>query len=143
MGGSIHIHKTGSSIIDTIFVCRITGKIPRRWIVETPEEIAGLVHEDLEALRAGAVRPTQGDTHCIIFGHMIRLAIWQLRKTWDRHLPVSDKLSRIDLELQKEGGFNTIKQFLNDDLSQSTKFRHEIVREHEMPYGTCDDDISF
>ena len=74
---------------------------------------------------------------------MIRLAIWQLRKTWDRHLPISDKLSIIDSELQKDGGFNIIKQFLSDDLSQAPKFRHAVVREHEIPYGTCDDDISF
>ena len=143
MGGSIHIHKTASSIIDTIFVCRITGKIPRRWIVETPEEIAGLVHADLEALRAGAVRPTQGDTSCIIFGHMIRLAIWQLKKTWDRHLPIAEKLMRIDKELQKNGGFHAIKQALSDDLLQVRILQQPVIQEHETPYGTCDDDISF
>ena len=58
MGGSIHINKTGSSIIDTIFVCRVTGKVPRRWIVETPGDIANLMREDIERLRAGAVLPT-------------------------------------------------------------------------------------
>ena len=29
MGGSIHINGTGSSVVDTVFVCRSTGSIPR------------------------------------------------------------------------------------------------------------------
>jgi putative DNA methylase len=29
MGGSIHIHGTGSSIVDTVFVCRSTGETAR------------------------------------------------------------------------------------------------------------------
>ena len=66
MGGSIHINKTGSSIIDTVFVCRVTGKVPRRWITETPEGIADLVRDDIAHLRAGQVLPTQGDIRCII-----------------------------------------------------------------------------
>ena len=41
MGGSIHIHGTASSIIDTVFVCRSTGTVPSRWLARTPEGIAG------------------------------------------------------------------------------------------------------
>ena len=36
MGGSIHIHGTTSSIIDTVFVCRASGATPARWLFETP-----------------------------------------------------------------------------------------------------------
>ncbi len=57
MGASIHISGTGSSIIDTIFVCRSTGRVPRRWIVSSPDAIAALVAEDLEKLQAGKVKP--------------------------------------------------------------------------------------
>ena len=32
MGASIHINGTGSSIIDTVFVCRSTGTISRKWL---------------------------------------------------------------------------------------------------------------
>ena len=32
MGGSIHIHGTGSSIVDTVFVCRQSGTTPRSWL---------------------------------------------------------------------------------------------------------------
>ena len=80
MGASIHISGTGSSIIDTIFVCRSTGRVPRRWIVSSPDGIAALVAEDLEKLQAGKVKPTSGDIRCIVFGQIIRLAVWHLRE---------------------------------------------------------------
>ena len=82
MGASIHINGTASSIIDTVFVCRSTGSFPRRWLAETPAALAKVVAEDLALLQQGQVKPTQGDTRCIIFGHMIRLAVWNLRNGW-------------------------------------------------------------
>jgi putative DNA methylase len=143
MGGSIHINKTGSSIIDTIFVCRVTGKVPRRWIVETPGDIANLVREDIERLRAGAVLPTRGDVRCIIFGHMIRLAIWQLRRTWKPDMSVEEKLAAIARYIQNAGGFQSVEQCLGDDLSYAPRYQRAIVREDKATYGTSDDNISF
>ncbi len=95
MGGSIHISGTGSSIIDTVFVCRSTGRIPRRWIVNTSAEMANLVHEDLEQLRQGNVKPTQGDMRCITYGHLIRLSIWRLRQSWQRERPTDEKITMV------------------------------------------------
>lgn len=37
MGASIHIKGTSSSIIDTVFVCRQTGTMLRKWIAYLPE----------------------------------------------------------------------------------------------------------
>jgi len=143
MGGSIHINKTGSSIIDTVFVCRVTGKIPRRWIVEAPADIASLVHEDIEHLRAGTVLPTRGDVRCIIFGHIIRLAIWQLRRPWKRDMPIEGKLAAVARYIQNTGGFQSVEQCLGDDLSYAPRYQRAIVREDKATYGTSDDDISF
>ena len=143
MGGSIHINKTGSSIIDTVFVCRVTGKVPRRWIVETPGDIANLVREDIERLRAGTVMPTRGDVRCIIFGHIIRLAIWQLRRTWKRDMPIEEKLAAVARYIQNTGGCQSVEQCLGDDLSYAPRYQRAIVREDKTTYGTNDDDISF
>ena len=143
MGGSIHINKTGSSIIDTVFVCRVTGKVPQRWIVEAPGDIANLVHEDIEHLRAGAVLPTRGDVRCIIFGHIIRLAIWQLRCPWKRDMPIEGKLAAVARYIQNTGGFQAVEQCLGDDLSYAPRYQRAIVREDKTTYGTSDDDISF
>ena len=143
MGGSIHIHKTGSSIIDTVFVCRVTGKTPRRWIVETPADIASLVREDMTNLRAGDVLPTRGDLRCITFGHLARLAIWQLRHAWRRELPIEEKLAAVARHLHLSGGLQAIESYLREHLPHMPMFQSALVREDEGGYRGSDDDITF
>jgi len=94
MGASIHINGTGSSIVDTVFVCRSTGSVPRRWLAADAQGLAKLVGDDLEQLVKAGVKPTRGDTRCITYGHLTRLAIWSLRKTWDSERSIQDRLAR-------------------------------------------------
>ena len=53
MGGSIHINGTDSSIVDTVFVCRTTGSVQRKWIGDTSQGIADMVMSDVSKLRSG------------------------------------------------------------------------------------------
>ena len=92
MGGSIHIHGTGSSIIDTVFVCRDRGETPRQWLFSTAEELEVIVSNDLQEIAASGRKPTPGDTRCVIFGHLTRMAIWNLVKSWDRSISTEEKL---------------------------------------------------
>ena len=92
MGASIHINGTGSSIIDTVFVCRSTGTVSRKWLPDSIEGVADLVAKDLARLREGGVKPTPGDARCVTYGHLIRLAVWHLQNKWDKNKPVSKKL---------------------------------------------------
>lgn len=92
MAGSIHISGTGSSIVDTVFVCRVTGTTPKEWLFEDAQRLAAIVGRDLEQLRAGGVRPTPGDIRCIVFGHLARMAIWNLRGNWNPCLVTKEKL---------------------------------------------------
>lgn len=94
MGGSIHIHGTTSSIVDTVFVCRDQGHAPRQWLFESTQQLAAIVARDLAQLAEAGRKPTRGDTRCIIFGHLTRMAVWKLRKGWDRSLPIAEKLER-------------------------------------------------
>ena len=94
MGGSIHIHGTASSIVDTIFVCRDTGQVPREWLFASGDELAPIIARDLAQLTEAGRKPTVGDTRCIIFGHLTRMAIWNLRKEWEAALPTDEKLER-------------------------------------------------
>jgi adenine-specific DNA methylase len=94
MGGSIHIHGTASSIVDTVFVCRDQGRAPTQWLFGSSEELAAIVARDLALLSEAGRKPTTGDTRCIIFGHLTRMAVWNLRKSWDRTLPTAEKLLR-------------------------------------------------
>lgn len=113
MGASIHINGTGSSIIDTVFVCRSTGSVARRWIVDSTEGVAALVDEDLTQLRAGNVKPTLGDIRCIAYGHLVRLAVWNLRKGWDRSAGINRRISTVSAWLSELGGWPAVERHLH------------------------------
>ena len=91
MGGSIHIHGTGSSIVDTVFVCRAHGRVRRRHLCETAEDVTDLVSDELAQLRAAGMKPTAGDIRCIVFGHLARIAVWRLRDGWDVTRPTIER----------------------------------------------------
>ena len=133
MGASIHISGTGSSIVDTVFVCRSTGRISRRTLVSTPQEIAGLVEDDLEQLTNGGHKPTRGDARCIAYGHLIRLAIWHTRKTWQKEKKTEEKLQRISQAVQDLGGIEQVEHYLPDNLSPIAGKRTVRVKEAESP----------
>ncbi len=103
MGGSIHIHGTGSSIIDTVFVCRGYGHTSRSALCETPTALAALIRGELAQLRAAGVKPTAGDIRCIVYGHLTRLAIWRLRQDWNSAAPTPDRLTRFARALAELG----------------------------------------
>jgi hypothetical protein len=112
MGASIHISGTGSSVVDTVFVCRKTGTTKRRLIANDPEGIAALVAEDLAKLAAGGVKTTRGDARCVTFGHLIRLAVWNLRKKWDPKLGTSAKISEVARFVDHTGGLAAVESVL-------------------------------
>jgi adenine-specific DNA methylase len=95
MGGSIHIHGTGSSIVDTVFVCRVHGHVRRRQLCETSAGLTQLVSDELAQLRSAGMQPSPGDIRCIVFGHLTRIAIWRLRGSWDSTRRTSERLERV------------------------------------------------
>lgn len=94
MGGSIHIHGTGSSIIDTIFVSRLNGETDRKLLFASTNELVHIVAREVDQLRLAGVKPSAGDIRCISYGHMTRMAIWNLRPTWDASTPTREKLEK-------------------------------------------------
>jgi len=103
MSGSIHIHGTGSSIVDTIFVCRQHGHVRRGYLFDTPAQLVDLVAADLGQLRAAGVKPTVGDTRCIVFGHLTRMCVWKLRVAWDTDSPTRERLARFAAAVAEYG----------------------------------------
>ena len=77
MGASLHIARTRSSVLDSIFVCRrmIVG---RRSI-----PVKDQFKKDLSALESAGLALTEGDIRCLVAGHVARIAINHLRETWD------------------------------------------------------------
>ncbi len=143
MGASIHISGTKSSIVDTVFVCRTTGVIPRQTLVDTPRAVARLILQNMDDLESGGVRVTEGDARCLALGHLIRLAIWAHRDGWDRSESVQRKLLILRDWLRRFGDWKTIRPYIfatDDETDEQLSF---AFAEPAPRYGVSDDEISF
>jgi adenine-specific DNA methylase len=105
MVASLHISGTGSSVVDTVFVCRKQASAPAPGPGQPiSEPLADLVRADADRLRDGGVEPTLGDQRCIAFGHAIRLAIQHLRPTWDSAAPIARRLEAVGRWVDETSG---------------------------------------
>ena len=143
MSGSIHIHSTDSSIVDTVFVCRSTGRIARLELAENASAVADLVRRDVEFLREGGVKVTRGDVRCVAYGHLIRMAIWRLRVGWESESATDNKLGCVRRAIDRLGAWIGVEQVLGHDVLGVSR-RNQKVRERESIYdGTANDDVCF
>ena len=135
MGGSIHIHGTASSIIDTVFVCRSTGTVPGRWLADTSDGIAAIVAEDVASLKAAGRSPTRGDTRCVLFGHLTRLAVWDLRQDWDETLPTARKIAIFEDSVASLGAPDSIIGAVQPVGMSPDPLFEATIREQEEHYA--------
>lgn len=124
MGASIHINGTGSSVIDTVFVCRTTGRFPKRWLAHDATGLAAVVRRDIEMLGDGGLKATQGDIRCICCGHLTRLAIWNLRASWDSKKPVMERMEVIRRWYADFGGLGAVLTALEKDFANAERSQH-------------------
>lgn len=144
MGASIHINGTGSSIIDTVFVCRSKGVIKRKLIPDSLPELARIVENDLIHLKAGNVKLTLGDIRCVIYGHLIRLAIWSLRTKWNKNESTPLRISNVADWLRRFGTWGDVEKWMTQvgaDVSNDKPLL--AVNESGVIYESEDSDISF
>jgi 16S rRNA G966 N2-methylase RsmD len=121
MGASIHINGTGSSIIDTVFVSRKTGTVPRKWLAESPLAVAELVQNEVDQLADAGLKATQGDIRCIIHGHLTRLAIWSLRRQWNASLDCTEKMNAVREWMIQFGGLETVLGAMKTTFKTASK----------------------
>lgn len=143
MGASIHINGTGSSIVDTVFVCRDTGRFPRRWLVSDAKALAQLVREDAQKLAEGSLSVTQGDLRCISYGHLVRLAVWNLRIGWKANRPIAERLNAVRAWIESFGGPTAVLKALGDTFTGASREQIWEIREPHVSYGEKRDEISF
>ncbi len=143
MGGSIHINGTGSSIVDSVFVCRKTGLTKRRWLVDTPDGIARLVLDDVLHLREGNHTATKGDIRCIVFGHLMRLAVWSLRHSWSKEWDSPEKLEILRRHIAQLGGAESVLTCLSRNYSSARSRQTPVATESLEQYGECAEYASF
>jgi len=105
MSASIHILGTGSSVLDSVFVCRhsITQK-------QGPA-LEALLAKDAEMMRSASVRLTRGDLRCLFAGHLARLTINKLRSHWESEAPISQRM-----EMVRQGVVETQKSYRIESL---------------------------
>lgn len=94
MGGSIHIHGTGSSIVDSVFVCRLPEYVRSSHLPATLTELHEQVRHELGQLRTAGMKPTAGDVRCIVYGHLTRMGVWRLHPSWHIDPPTQERLDR-------------------------------------------------
>jgi adenine-specific DNA methylase len=140
MGGSIHIHGTRSSIVDTVFVCRLTGQTRRSLLFENSEELRAIVEADVDRLRVAGMTPTVGDIRCVIFGHLTRMAVWRLRRAWDPSLSIDERTQRIAKEMASLADATSIVQEIGSNSPQRRFGVAEEARTFELD---VDDAVSF
>jgi len=143
MGASIHINGTGSSIIDTVFVCRKTGVVPRKWLAVSPGQVAEIVQGEVEQLADAGLKATQGDIRCIIYGHLTRVAIWNLRKDWNATLDYYKKMGAVRKWLVEFGGVTMVLSEMDrvfQNASRNQNWMHEGMVREEMEVL---DEVSF
>lgn len=86
MSASLHISGTVSSILDSIFVCRVgTGS-------RAGEDVRALLLRDAVAMIAAGVNLTKGDVRCLAVGHIARIAVNRLFETWDGQRPLAERM---------------------------------------------------
>lgn len=119
MGASLHINGTRSSVVDTVLVCRTTGTVRASEFEATSQALARMVIADLEELRLAELTPTLGDARCLLFGHLTRLVVWQLRVDWRSELSVAKKLSEVEGCFQKVYPLDLIDQLAAQVVSSS------------------------
>lgn len=117
MGGSIHIHGTKSSIVDTVFVCREHEIVGTHAGFDDAKGWVDAVAGDIVALTAAGRKPSPGDARCIALGQATRVAIRDLRYAWDDRRSTADKLSTVRCAIQR---FGETKQLVDEALCEGS-----------------------
>ena len=146
MGASIHINGTKSSVMDTIFVCRTTGTIRASYFDTSQEALEQMLRADLQKLQMAGLTPTVGDARCLLFGHLTRLAVWQLRSAWRDNVPVTNKLQQIRTALRRIYSLDLLPRLAAQALSLLSEvdlLASMRVKEVETTHYDTSDQVPF
>ena len=72
----------------------------------------------------GGLKATQGDIRCICCGHLTRLAIWNLRASWDSKKPVMERMEVIRRWYADFGGLGAVLTALEKDFANAERSQH-------------------
>jgi putative DNA methylase len=133
----------GSSIIDTVFVCRSTGRFPRRWLADDPAGVARIIRQDIDDLVESGLQATQGDIRCIAYGHLTRLTIWNLRGNWNADRTAAERMREVRDWFASFGGVGAVLTALDKNFSRAQKHQRWLATGELRESSEKRDDISF
>jgi adenine-specific DNA methylase len=90
MSASLHIARTGSSVLDSVFVCRATRV--RKHSVSPRARVEAWLSGDAEEMQLAGLRLSRGDLRCLGAGHTARLAINTLASGWDSSAVLPERM---------------------------------------------------
>lgn len=134
MGGSIHISGTGSSIVDTVFVCRRDGVVPAQWIFNNAPELVTIMRNELTQLSSAGMKPTAGDIRCIAYGHITRMAIANLRAGWDVSLPTGEKLNAIKAAMNAIALLDDVRAGLEESAPTTSQTSRLLAEQQPLEF---------
>jgi len=114
MSASIHINGTGSSVIDTVFVCRRMEHAQMPATKDSLEDLKRAVQEDIASVAKAGHSVTQGDVRCLLLGHLVRLVVLELRGVWQCEEPVDAKLGHIRRALDQLQPFESLSALVSE-----------------------------
>ena len=108
---------------------------------DSTERLVEIVSNDLAQLSAAGRRATHGDTRCIVFGHLTRIAVWQLRLDWDRSVSTAEKLNIFRVTMTGYGDPDELARLaaISEPLEDPPLFAPITTRSDEGAY----DAVSF
>ena len=118
MSASLHIMRTESSVLDSVFVCRSAKSTH-----QAQADVRNMLEQDATAMAAAGVQVSQGDIRCLASGHIARVAINGLRGEWDSGATLSDRMSRAEgrlVELAHDLELESLPRFVLEALAQDS-----------------------
>jgi hypothetical protein len=86
------------------------------------------------------MNPTIGDIRCIAFGHLTRMTVWRLRRTWDVNVAIDERMRRFAKDATSLVDLDSIIQKIGANSAQRRVGLSEEERIFELD---VEDAVSF
>lgn len=137
MSASLHINGTGSSIVDTVIVCRRYAVPAKRPSIDKQSLREWLLADRVGLLR-GEVRCTRGDLFCLSLGHLSRVVIASYLASWERSATVAEKMATVERALRTSFAKCEVEAVVADVLAASVPDMQLDLRRESLQAGLFD-----
>lgn len=117
MSASLHIARTGSSVVDTILFARKSGN-GVKWPDLIPSALPAVIAHQASWLRKCGMKPTDGDLRCMALGLVSVCAVRELAAGWNSESEIATRLKialdYVETTLESLGGLEALISIPDD-----------------------------